>query len=81
MTAADAYAYFTDRAAKMVLAQNKRPIQWSEVYDNFGTKLNKNIIIHIWKSNTNVSEVVENGYNVLLNVRLTMPRVGIWIIP
>eukprot|EP00494_Astrolonche_serrata_P032000 UN32269 len=41
MTSKEAYSYFTDRAAKMVIAGNKRPIQWNDVYDNFGAALDK----------------------------------------
>ena len=38
------------------------------MYDHFKTNLDKRTIVHIWKANTNVTEVVANGYNVLLNV-------------
>ena len=50
------------------LRYDHRPVQWSEVYDHFKTKLDKRTIVHIWKANTNVTEVVANGYQVLLNV-------------
>jgi len=68
MTADDGYAYFVHRAAEIAMAQGRRPVQWSEVFDHFGTKLDKRTIVHIWKSVTNVTEVVADGYNVLLNV-------------
>jgi len=68
MTPDDGYAYFVNRAAGYAKAQGRRPVQWSEVYDHFKTKLDKETIVHIWKSNTNVTEVVANGYNVLINV-------------
>ncbi len=38
------------------------------MFDHFGTQLPKEVIVHIWKSVTNVTEVVADGYNVLLNV-------------
>ena len=43
-------------------------MQWSEVFDHFKGKLDKETIVHIWKSVTNVTEVVALGYDVLLNV-------------
>ena len=64
MTADEGYAYFVDRAAEIAVNNGRRPIQWSEVYDHFKTKLRKETIVHIWKSNTNVTEVLANGYNV-----------------
>ena len=38
------------------------------VYDHFKTTLDKRTIVHVWKSVTNVTEVVANGYRVLRNV-------------
>lgn len=67
-TGDDAYAYFAKRAADIALSQGRRPVQWSEVYDHFKDKLDKRTVVHIWKPNTNVTEVVSNGYNVLINV-------------
>jgi hexosaminidase len=63
-----AYGYFVDTVARMALQQGHRPIQWSEVFDHFGDKLAKGTIVHIWKPNTNVTAVVADGYNVLINV-------------
>jgi len=67
-TADQAYAYFTNRVAKIAIGQGRRPVQWSEVFDHFKTKLSKETIVHIWKSVTNVTEVVADGYNTLVNV-------------
>jgi len=67
-TADQAYGYFVDRVAKIALSQGHRPVQWSEVFDHFKEKLSKGTVVHIWKPNTNVTEVVALGYNVLLNV-------------
>jgi hexosaminidase len=67
-TADQAYGYFVDTVARMALAQGHRPVQWSEVFDHFQDKLAKGTIVHIWKPNTNVTQVVALGYNVLINV-------------
>jgi len=68
MTADQGYAYFVKRASDIAISQGHRPVQWSEVYDHFGNNLTKQTIVHIWKSVTNVTEVVAGGYNVLVNV-------------
>ena len=70
MSADDGYAHFVKRTAAIAMAQGRRPVQWSEVYDHFGRQLPKEVIVHVWKGNTNVSQVVADGYNVLRNVRL-----------
>ena len=56
------------KAASFAIAQGRRPVQWSEVFDHFTTALPKAVIVHIWKSVTNVTEAVADGYNVLLKV-------------
>merc|ERR1712166_183423 len=68
LTADQGYAVFVKRAAEIAMSQGRRPVQWSEVFDHFKTELDKRTIVHIWKSVTNVTEVVADGYNVLLNV-------------
>lgn len=67
-TADDGYAYFVKRAADIAISQGHRPVQWSEVFDHFKGNLTKETIVHIWKSVTNVTEVVALGYNALVNV-------------
>jgi len=67
-TADQAYAYFVKKVADIAIAQGHRPVQWSEVFDHFKYNLTKETIVHIWKSVTNVTEVVAGGYQVLVNV-------------
>ena len=52
MTADQGYAYFVQKTAAIAIAQGHRPVQWSEVFDHFKDKLDKKVIIHIWKSVT-----------------------------
>ena len=47
-TTADAYAYFVSTAAKLARSHQKRPIQWAEVFDEFGATLDKRTIVHVW---------------------------------
>lgn len=64
----EAYAYFVQRAASIAIEHGRRPVQWSEVYDHFKNKLEESTIVHVWKSVTNVTEVAEMGYDLLVNV-------------
>ena len=68
MSGDDGYAYFVQRAAALALAQGRRPVQWSEVFDHFKTALPAPTVVHVWKDVTNVTEVVAAGYDVLRNV-------------
>ena len=59
---------FAQRAASIAIAQGRRPVQWSEVYDHFKSSLPKETVVHVWKDVTNVTEVVADGYDVIRNV-------------
>ena len=67
-TTAEAYSYFVSTAAKIARSHQKRPIQWAEVFDEFGATLDKSTVVHVWKPSTNVTAVVQNGYDCLVNV-------------
>ena len=41
MSADDGYAYFVKKTAAFAVAQGRRPVQWSEVYDHFKNALPK----------------------------------------
>lgn len=47
-TADDGYAYFVNKVSNIAIAQGRRPVQWSEVFDHFHGKLNKGTIVHVW---------------------------------
>ena len=38
-----------------------------EVFDHFGTKLDKRTIVHVWKDKSDLNAVVAAGYNALIN--------------
>lgn len=67
ITADQAYMYFVNRAAEIAIAQGRRPIQWVEVFDHFGKKLNKKTVVHVWKDKSTLQKVVAAGYNALLS--------------
>jgi len=66
-TADQGYAYFVKRAADIVLQQGHRPVQWVEVFDHFGTQLDKKTVVHVWKDKSTLNNVVADGYNALIN--------------
>lgn len=67
MTADQGYAYFVKRAAHIAISQGRRPVQWVEVFDHFGTQLPKEVIVHVWKAKSTLPSVVKAGYNALIN--------------
>lgn len=67
MTGDDGYAYFVKKAADMVIALGKRPVQWVEVFDHFGSKLDKRTVVHVWKAKSTLKAVTAAGYEALIN--------------
>jgi len=67
MSLKDGYKYFVDRAHQMALDLGKDPVNWEEVFINFGSKLDKRTIIHIWLKHATLKEVVQAGYRALLS--------------
>ena len=64
MSAADGYAFFVKKTAALAIAQGRRPIQWDEVYDLLKSGLPKQVIVHVWRGATNVTEVLADGHTV-----------------
>ena len=59
------YGYFVNRTAHLAIAMGRRPIQWNEVFINFGNKLPKEAIVHAWNCRQCVKGAVAEGYNVI----------------
>jgi hexosaminidase len=68
LTADGGYAHFVKTVADLAIAKKRRPVQWSEVWDHFKTDLPRDVVVHVWKSVTNVTDVVAAGYDVIRNV-------------
>ena len=66
-TSEDTYKYFVDKAATITREQNRLPIQWVEVFEHFGDKLDKNTVVHVWKEKTTLDGVLKAGYRALLS--------------
>lgn len=67
MSADDAYMYIVDRAQQIVHSMGRHSIHWEEVFLHFGTKLDKNTIIHIWLDHETLGRVVAAGYRGILS--------------
>jgi len=61
------YEYFVDKAAGITRNQARTPVQWVEVFEHFGSKLDKNTIVHVWKEKETLNSIVSAGYKALLS--------------
>ena len=62
LTADGAYGYFVNRSAHIAIAQGRRPVQWNEVWDHFGTSLPKQSIVHAWSDRSAMARATAAGY-------------------
>ena len=65
MTDKDAYRYMVDRAQQLIYKYGRTPVNWDEVYQNFGTAIDKRTIIHVWNDESLIHNVTRDGYRVL----------------
>lgn len=63
----DTYKYFVDKAATIARDQNYTPVQWVEVFEHFGDRLDKNTVVHVWKEKTTLDLVLQAGYQAFLS--------------
>ena len=63
------YQYFVARTSKIALKYGKTPIVWNEVYDNFGSELDKQIIIQLWQGGERQKRqrIVDEGFKVIVS--------------
>jgi len=66
MTANDGYAYFVNKTAHIAIAQGRRPVQWNEVFDHFGSKLPKDCIVHAWNDRSAMNKAATQVRSLLL---------------
>ena len=72
MSRLDGHKYFVDRVSSIAKSTGLRPIQWVEVYEEFGSELDKDTIIHVWKDKQTLAEVVSAGYDAILSDQKNM---------
>ena len=66
MTADDAYAYFSGRVSDIVFGLGKSVTGWEELWNHFGTKLDKRTIIQQWLPGSKiVGAATAAGYKVI----------------
>jgi hexosaminidase len=63
----DVYAYFVNQVATITRNLNRLPVQWVEVFEHFGSALNQDTIVHVWKEKTTLDGVLKAGYRALLS--------------
>ena len=61
------YEYFVDKTAAIAREQNRTPVQWVEVFEHFGSNLDNNTVVHVWKEKSTLDAVVLAGYRALLS--------------
>ena len=62
LTSDGGYGYFVNRSAHIAIAQGRRPAQWNEVWDHFGTSLPKESIVHAWSDRSAMARATAAGY-------------------
>ena len=63
----DVYEYFVDMTANITRSQSRTPVQWVEVYEHFGSKLDENTVVHVWKEKETLNDIVNDGYRTILS--------------
>ncbi|KAL6069951.1 Beta-hexosaminidase [Balamuthia mandrillaris] len=66
-TTDDTYMYFVQRAHDIAIAYQRTPVNWEEVFNHFGTKLDKRTVIHVWLDKQTLARVVAAGYRGILS--------------
>jgi hexosaminidase len=61
------YEYFVNKAAEIARNQSRTPVQWVEVFEHFGDKLDHNTVVHVWKAKSTMDAVLQAGYRSLLS--------------
>ena len=67
MTATDGYRYIVERAHEIVYAAGRIPVNWDEVWYNFGTTIDPSTIIHVWRDESYVFNATREGFRVLVS--------------
>ena len=67
MTDRDAYRYMVERAHDYIYKYGRTPVNWDEVYANFGTTIDPQTIIHVWRDETYVQNATRDGFRVLVS--------------
>jgi len=65
-TADDTYEYFVNRSQSVARGYGRDVVGWEEIWDHFGTELDKSTIIHQWLPGSTIAQqATAAGYRVL----------------
>ena len=67
LTDRDAYRYMVERAHDYIYKYGRTPVNWDEVYANFGKTIDPQTIIHVWRDETYVQNATRDGFRVLVS--------------
>ena len=67
MTDRDAYRYMVERAHDYIYKFGRTPINWDEVWANFGKTIDPQTIIHVWRNEEYVYNATRDGFRVLVS--------------
>jgi hexosaminidase len=62
------YGYFVNQTTAMALAQGRLPVAWEDVWQNFGTEVNQNVVIQAWLSVNTPPNATAHGYRSIWSV-------------
>ena len=63
----DAYRYMVERAHGLIYKYGRTPINWDEVWANFGKTIDPQTIIHVWRNEEYVYNATRDGFRVLVS--------------
>ncbi|XP_047328746.1 beta-hexosaminidase 3-like [Impatiens glandulifera] len=67
MVQSQAYEYFVLRAQKIASSHGYEIINWEETFNNFGSKLNRNTVVHNWIGPDVAPQVVAAGFRCIVS--------------
>ncbi|XP_059486841.1 beta-hexosaminidase subunit beta-like [Neocloeon triangulifer] len=72
-------SFYVDKAVQTIYALNKSTIVWQEVFDNGGTRLDRNTVVHIWKGNypEELRKITAANYMTLLSSCWYLDHLGV----
>ena len=65
MTTKDAYRYMVERAHSYIYQSGRTPVNWDEVYQNFGKTIDPSTIIHVWHDGPLLGNITRDGFRVI----------------
>ena len=71
----DAYKYFVQITHSLARSLGRKSIHWEEVFNHFGSGLDKDTIFQVWLSHATASKIVAAGYQCILS------NSGVWYLP